>query len=71
MDDKDLIKLSMEVDNILVATCNKYNISALSLSAAVLARLLLLNIELGSEDDFRKLMIQAANQTEPDSITLQ
>lgn len=71
MDDSTLIKMSYEVDNILAATCNKYEISGLSFSAVMLARLLKLNEELGSGDDFRKLMLQASSTEAPDSITLQ
>ena len=71
MDDQKLIQMSYEVDNVLSATCNKYGISVLSFSAVMLARLLRLNEEVGSSEDFRKLMQQASSTEAPDSITLQ
>lgn len=71
IEDKDLMKIAHEMDNVLIATCNKYDISPLSLSAVVLARLLVMTTEFGSDADLRKLLKQAAEAGDPDSITLQ
>ena len=71
IEDKDLIKLSYEMDNILIATGNKHGVSALSLSAIILARLMKLNEETDSLDDFRKLLSDAAKTQAPDSFTIQ
>ena len=71
IEDKDLIKISYEMDNILIATGNKYGVTALSLSAIILARLMKLNEETDSLDDFRKLLSDASATKAPDSFTIQ
>ena len=54
--DDVLLKLSSEVDDIIADLVNRYQIDPLSLTAVILARLVLANDFLGSGDDFRKLM---------------
>ena len=71
IEDKDLIRLSNEMDNILIATGNKYGISALSLSAVILARLMRLNQETDSIEDFKQLMSDASQKDYSDSFTIQ
>jgi hypothetical protein len=71
IEDKELVKMSYEMDNILVATGNKYGIGALSLAAIVLARLMKLNEETGNLEDFKKLLIDASKTESPDSFTIQ
>ena len=71
MEDSQLIKMAYELDDILLATCNKYQTSPLSVSAVILARLLKLNEEVGTDADFRKLLIDVSGTTVPDSIILQ
>ena len=54
--DDVLLKLSSEVDDNIADLVNRYQIDPLSLTAVVLARLVLANDFFGSGDDFRKLM---------------
>ena len=54
--DDVLLKLSSEVDDIIADLVNRYQIDPLSLTAVILARLVLANDFLGSGDDFRKLL---------------
>jgi len=70
MTEDQLITIAYEIDNVLVATCNKYQMDGLSVSAVILARLLKLNQEFGSEDDFIKLLMSASTGKEIDSIPL-
>lgn len=52
----DIKQLTEEIDNILASVAMKYEIGPLSLSALVLARLLAIHRECGSEADFRELV---------------
>ena len=54
--DDVLLKLSSEVDDIIADLVNRYQMNPLSLTAVVLARLVLANEFTGSGEDFRKLM---------------
>ena len=54
--DDVLLKLSSEVDDIIADLVKRYQIDPLSLTAVILARLVLANDFLGSGDDFRKLL---------------
>ena len=54
--DDVLLKLSSEVDDVIADFVNRYEIDPLSLTAVVLARLVLANEFTGSGEDFRKLM---------------
>ena len=54
--DDVLLKLSSEVDDIIADLVNRYQMNPLSLTAVVLARLVLANDFIGSGDDFRKLL---------------
>ena len=62
MSDDDLIELSRKVDNTLIKWAEQHNVSALSMSAVVMARLLLLCDSLGSGGDFRILCREVSNQ---------
>jgi hypothetical protein len=70
-DDAKLIEISFEVDKILGEMIHKYEMSSLSISAVVLARLVRFNIEMQDNDDFRKLMQSAIGQTVKPSVVLQ
>ena len=56
MNDEQLLKLSTQVDTFLVQTAVEHETPALALSAVILARLLLLNSEADSAQDFKKLL---------------
>jgi hypothetical protein len=56
MTDEQLLKLSGQVDTFLLQTAIEHETPALALSAVILARLLLLNGEANSTEDFKKLM---------------
>ena len=70
-DDDKLIEISLEVDKIIGDLIHKYEMSPLSISAVVLARLVRFNIEMQDNDDFRKLMQSAIEQTVKPSVVLQ
>lgn len=61
LSDQQLIDLSMELDEYLYKTAEKYQVGGLSLSAIVLARLIRLNDEIESRKDFDKIMASAMN----------
>lgn len=54
--DDNLAKLSFEVDDIIADLVKRYQIDPLSVTAVILARLVLANEFTGSGEDFRKLM---------------
>ena len=54
--DDVLLKLSSEVDDVIADFVNRYQIDPLSVTAVILARLVLANEFTGSGEDFRKLM---------------
>jgi hypothetical protein len=54
--DDELAKLSFEVDDIIADLIKRYQIDPLSMTAVILARLVLTNDFTGSGDDFRKLL---------------
>ena len=55
--DDDLAKLSFEIDDIIASLVMRYEIDPLSVTAVILARLVLTNDYTGSGDDFRKLLV--------------
>ena len=55
--DDVLLKLSSEVDDVIADFVNRYQIDPLSVTAVILARLVLANDFIGSGDDFRKLLV--------------
>ena len=56
MNDEQLLKLSGQVDTFLMQTAIEHETPALALSAVILARLLLLNGEANSAQDFKSLL---------------
>ena len=54
--DDVLAKLSFEIDDIIADLVKRYQIDPLSVTAVILARLVLANEFTGSGEDFRKLM---------------
>lgn len=65
LEDNQIKELSAEIDDVLALLTRKYNLSALSLSAVVSARLLQLNRESCSENDFN-LLLQSIVGTKTD-----
>ena len=57
MNDAQLIEISRDVDNYISSLLMKYDMTALSLTAVLLARTMVLNKEAGSADDFAKLLV--------------
>ena len=57
MNDTQLIEISRGVDNYISSLLMKYDMTALSLAAVLLARTMVLNKEAGSADDFAKLLV--------------
>jgi hypothetical protein len=55
--DDVLLKLSSEVDDIIGNLVKRYKIDPLTMTAVILARLVLANDFIGSGDDFRKLLV--------------
>lgn len=64
MTDKELEELSYTIDNFMMKMNDKYGASALSLSAVMLARMMLLCDSLGGGKDFRKLCKEVSNPFE-------
>ena len=60
MDDDKLIAMSMVVDRVLLTLADQHSVSALSLSAVVMARAMLLCDSVGSGEDLRQLCIEIA-----------
>ena len=54
--DEKLLEVSTKVDNFLLDIAKENDMPALALSAVILARLMLINNEFQSTDDFKKLM---------------
>ena len=54
--DEKLLEVSTKVDKFLLDIVQEYEMPALALSAVILARLMLINNEMQSTDDFKKLM---------------
>jgi hypothetical protein len=59
--DDVLLKLSFEIDDIIADLVDRYQMNPLSLTAVILARLVLANDYTGSGDDFRKLLADIPN----------
>jgi len=57
MNDAQLIEISRDVDDYISSLLMKYDMTALSLTAVLLARTMVLNKEAGSADDFAKLLV--------------
>jgi hypothetical protein len=55
--DDVLLELSAEIDNIIADLISRYQINPLSVTAVILARLVLANDFTGSGEDFRKLLV--------------
>ena len=71
LSDKELTEVSYEVDNILSALIEKYEIPPLSFSAIVLARLMRLVQEVDSDSDFKKIMSSAIGMETKENRVLQ
>jgi len=60
--DDELIAISKKVDIFLSTLSVEHQLPALELSAVILARLILLNIELQNQKDFRNLLNAIADR---------
>ena len=58
MTDDQLIELSMKIDNTMINWAEQQKTSALSMSAVMLARMMLLCDSVGSGEDFRQLCLE-------------
>jgi len=56
LSDEQLVKLSSDVDTFLFNLAKDHEMPALALSAVILARLLIINDEMKTTDDFKKLL---------------
>ena len=56
LNDEKLIEISRGVDNYISTLLVKYEVTPLSLAAVLLARVMVLNKEAGSTEDFLKLL---------------
>jgi hypothetical protein len=65
MNDDQLIELSVTIDNTILALCDKYKTNALSMSAVMMARMMLLCDSLGAGDDMRKLCHEVSGAPMP------
>ena len=63
LSDDQLIKLSSDVDTFLFNLAKDHEMPALALSAVILARLLIINDEMKTTDDFKKLLEVVATTT--------
>ncbi len=57
MNNAQLIEISRDVDDYISSLLMKYDMTALSLTAVLLARTMVLNKEAGSAEDFTKLLV--------------
>lgn len=72
MEDQKLVALSNEIDNILHITCRKYDISTLSLSGVILARLKIIAEAGELTDEFNKLLAHVSvTDMKPRNFTVQ
>ena len=62
MTDNEMLELSRKIDDMLLKWADQNRTSALSLSAIVLARSMLLCDAVGSGDDFRKLCFEVSGK---------
>jgi len=63
LSDEQLVKLSSDVDTFLFNLAKDHEMPALALSAVILARLLIINDEMKTTDDFKKLLEVVATTT--------
>jgi hypothetical protein len=63
LSDEQLVKLSSDVDHFLFNLAKDHEMPTLALSAVILARLLIINDEMKSSDDFKKLLTVVATST--------
>jgi hypothetical protein len=61
IDDKDLLDISKEVDDMLIGLATTYKMAPLSLSAILLARMIHLNRLVDGQDDLAKLFLSIGN----------
>jgi hypothetical protein len=60
MNDKQMIAIAKEVDNFAESLSHKYEITALNLSAVLIARAMVFNKQAGSDDEFLRLLLTVA-----------
>jgi hypothetical protein len=61
IDDKDLLDISKEIDDMLIGMSTTYKMAPLSVSAVILARMIHLNRLVDGQDDLAKLFLSIGN----------
>ena len=61
IDDKDLVDVSKEIDDMLIGLATTYKMAPLSVSAVILARMIHLNRLVDGQDDLAKLFLSIGN----------
>lgn len=61
IDDKDLLDISKEIDDMLIGMSTTYKMDPLSVSAVILARMIHLNRLVDGQDDLAKLFLSIGN----------
>jgi hypothetical protein len=61
IDDKDLLDISKEIDDMLIGMSTTYKMDPLSISAVILARMIHLNRLVDGQDDLAKLFLSIGN----------
>jgi hypothetical protein len=61
IDDKDLLDISKEIDDMLIGLSTTYKMDPLSISAVILARMIHLNRLVDGQDDLAKLFLSIGN----------
>ena len=64
-----LMTITSDVDNGIADMCNKHNISPMTYSTIVLARLMRMNMELGTGKEFVKLVRDCSTDAELSMMT--
>ncbi len=68
MNEEHLEALSYEIDDELYRLSQKYKCSSLSLSSIILARLMRMNMESNSIDDFNSILLLAVNRNKEKKV---
>jgi uroporphyrinogen-III decarboxylase len=68
MTDEQLIEMSMNVDNYMSTLLTQYDLTPLTLTAVLVARAMVLNKQVGSSEDFLKLIDSISQNPPMDSM---
>lgn len=64
MTDEDLANLSFDIDDVIMLLCKQYGVTPFMLSSVMLARLAVMNLELGDGEDWNRLLGECINKVE-------